>query len=160
VGEDPARRPFTIDEFTMADYEQVATIWHDAGPGLPARPSDERDQIALKLGRDPDLFLVAREGGPLSTVVGCVLGGWDGRRAYVYHLAVAARWRRRGVASALMDQLEERFRAKGALKCKAEVYRTNEASIAFLRRRGWSVAEPLYAVGKELVPGGAPGVDW
>lgn len=46
------------------------------------------------------------------------MGGWDGRRAYVFHLAVRPKRQREGVADALMDELEERFRGLGALKAK------------------------------------------
>ena len=101
------RPDIVIREFTLADYDEVLALWLGAGPGVDRRPSDERDQVTLKVERDPDLFLVATLDG---RIVGAVMGGWDGRRAYVYHLAVTHGLRHRGVADALMDELEERFR--------------------------------------------------
>ncbi len=80
----------------------------------------------------------------------------DGRRAYVYHLAVSADSRRRGVGTALLAELEERMRRKGALKVKCQIYTDNEVSLAFFGRHGYEVEAGLYPVGKELVPGGAP----
>ncbi len=155
---DDLARPTTIApllrEFTMADYEAVDRLWR--GAGLWMRPSDAVEQVALKLTRDPDLFLVACAG---EVVVGVAMGGWDGRRAYIYHLAVDPPWRRRGVADRLMDELEERFRAKGALKAKLQITAGNDASVAFFAARGYRPERACQPWGAELVPGGAPD-DW
>ena len=142
----------TISEFAMDDYPVVHVLWQRSD--LWMRPSDGRDQTILKLQHDPDLFLVARDGG--GAVVGTVMGGWDGRRAYVYHLAVAPESRRSGVAGALMDELEDRFRAKGALKAKLQIIVENEASRAFFAQRGYLLEDDCQPWGKELVEGGAP----
>jgi len=117
------------------------------------RPSDAREAVELKADRDPDLFLVACQD---RRVVGVVMGGWDGRRAYVYHLAVDPERRRLGVGSRLMDELEARFRAKGALKAKLQILVGNDESAAFFGARGYRVEEPCVPWGKELVAGGAP----
>src|SRR5512144_633037 len=82
-----ANRSFSIRAFRYPeDYAPVITLWEAAGPGIHLGRSDELEEIGKKLTRDPDLFLVAvaeRE------IVGTVLGGFDGRRGMVYHLAVA-----------------------------------------------------------------------
>jgi ribosomal protein S18 acetylase RimI-like enzyme len=84
------------------------------------------------------------------------MGGWDGRRAYVYHLAVAPEHRRQGVADALMDELEGRFRALGALKAKLQILVDNEASKRFFAHRGYLLETDCEPWGKELTEGGAP----
>ncbi|HUK77055.1 MAG TPA: GNAT family N-acetyltransferase [Thermoleophilia bacterium] len=140
-----------LRQFDMADYEAVDALWRRAG--LWMRPSDGAEQVALKLTRDPDLFLVAVAG---PRIVGVTMGGWDGRRAYVYHLAVDPDWRRRGVAGRLMDELEARFRARGALKAKLQIVTGNDVSLAFFAARGYSLESVCQPWGKELVPGGAP----
>jgi ribosomal protein S18 acetylase RimI-like enzyme len=155
---DDPERPVATDlrlrEFTMADYQAVADLWRRAG--LWIRPSDAAEQVALKLARDPDLFLVACADG---RTVGVTMGGWDGRRAYVYHLAVDPRWQRRGVGDRLMDELERRFRAKGALKAKLQIMVGNDPSAAFFAARGYALETDCLPWGKELVAGGAPD-DW
>ena len=147
----PHAAGLALREFAMADYDAVDDLWRRAG--LWMRPSDEPDRVALKLTRDPDLFLVAVAG---VRIVGVTMGGWDGRRAYVYHLAVDPDWQRRGVASRLMDELEQRFRAKGALKAKLQIVQGNDASAAFFAARGYSLEHDCLPWGRELVPGGAP----
>jgi len=138
----------------MADCAAVDELWRRAG--LWMRPSDAAAQLALKLSRDPDLFLVACADALL---VGVAMGGWDGRRAYIYHLAVDPDWQRRGVADRLMDELEERFRVKGALKAKLQILVGNDVSAAFFAARGYRLETDCVPWGKELVSGGAPD-DW
>ena len=147
-----ARDDIDIAEFTMDDYAVVHVLWQRGD--LWMRPSDGPEATVLKITRDPGLFLVARDAG--GRVVGTVMGGWDGRRAYVYHLAVLPERRRKGIADALMDELEERFRRLGALKAKTQILKDNEGSRAFFSRRGYLREEDCEPWGKELVNGGAP----
>jgi ribosomal protein S18 acetylase RimI-like enzyme len=86
-----------LREFQLStDYSQVITLWQNAGPGIHIRRSDEIEEIAKKLQRDPDLFLVAEAGG---LIIGTVLGGFDGRRGMVYHLAVDIAFQKIGVGT-------------------------------------------------------------
>ena len=149
---DTARADITISDFTMDDYAVVYVLWQRGG--LWMRPSDGPGQMLLKLERDPQLFLVARHA--VAGVVGTVMGGWDGRRAYVYHLAVLPEHVRRGIGTMLMEELEARFRALGAMKAKLQILVDNEASKAFFAARGYEVETDCEPWGKELVPGGAP----
>ena len=142
----------TITEFSMDDYPVVHVLWQRGD--LWMRPSDGPEATLLKLTRDPGLFLVARDGD--GRLVGTVMGAWDGRRAYVYHLAVAPERRREGIAGALMDELEERFIALGAVKAKLQILVENETSRAFFARRGYLLETDCEPWGKELVEGGAP----
>jgi ribosomal protein S18 acetylase RimI-like enzyme len=141
-----------VEEFGMHDYAVVHMLWQRAD--LWMRPSDGPDATLLKLTRDPGLFLVARSAD--GRIVGTVMGGWDGRRAYVYHLAVAPDRRREGIADALMDELEARFRALGALKVKLQILVDNPVSKRFFAHRGYLVETVCEPWGKELQGGGAP----
>jgi ribosomal protein S18 acetylase RimI-like enzyme len=128
------------------DFDQVIRLWSEAGPGIQLSPSDSAEEIKKKLMRDPDLFLIARQGGQL---LGAVLGGFDGRRGMVYHLAVRATDRKRGVGRALMEELESRLRAKGCLKYYLLVTPDNRRAVAFYERLGWEVM-PLDVMGKVI----------
>jgi len=116
------------------DYQAVYDLWAQAGTGVHLRRSDEPAEIEKKLQRDPDLFLLAEID---SQLVGAVLGGFDGRRGMVYHLAVAEEFRQRGIATALMQHLEERLRAKGCLKTYLLVTNDNDGAMHFYETLGW-----------------------
>ena len=139
--------PFRLREFRYPqDYPAVIELWQSAGSGIHLRRSDEPEEIAKKLERDPDLFLLAEIDGQ---IVGAVLGGFDGRRGMMYHLAVAPQHRQLGIATALMEELEQRLRAKGCIRYYLLVTTDNEAAIRFYEGRGWQRME-LYAYGKDL----------
>jgi ribosomal protein S18 acetylase RimI-like enzyme len=138
---------FIIREFIYPqDYSAVYDLWKNAGEGIHLRRSDEPDQIEQKLKRDPDLFLVAEDQGRL---IGSVLGGFDGRRGMMYHLAVAEDFRQKGIAGALVQELEQRLRSKGCIRYYLLVTTDNAHAIQFYEKRGWKRME-LYAYGKDL----------
>jgi ribosomal protein S18 acetylase RimI-like enzyme len=141
-----------IGPFTLDNLDEVRALWEATDMWL--RPSDGPRETLLKLTRDPGLFLVARDAE--AGIVGSVMGGWDGRRAYVYHLVVAPDRQRQGIAGRLMDELEGRFRSRGALKAKLQILVGNETSRAFFAARGYLPETDCEPWGKELVPGAAP----
>lgn len=134
-----------IRDFELRDYETVVELWEDAG--LIIRPGDDRESIELKLQRDPDLFLVAMDGG---AIVGVVLGAWDGRRGWINHLAVKPGYQRRGIGKLLIAELEKRFKKKGAKKVNAQIYKENTRSLDFFKAEGYDVHTDLIMIGKIL----------
>jgi|Deesub1362A_J573_1020465.scaffolds.fasta_scaffold06309_2 ribosomal protein S18 acetylase RimI-like enzyme len=135
-------RQFDFDR----DYQAVIRLWRSAGPGIQLSPSDAPQEVRKKLARDPDLFLVAQMDGRL---VGAVLGGFDGRRGMVYHLAVSPQARRRGVGKRLMEELESRLRDKGCIKYYLLVTHDNQEALDFYRALGCEVMD-LHVLGKRL----------
>lgn len=128
------------------DYAAVLNLWQSAGAGIHVGRSDSPDEILKKLQRDPDLFLVAEIEG---RIIGTVLGGFDGRRGIVYHLAVDATYRNQGIATTMMEALEQRLREKGCIRCYLLVTKDNENAMMFYEKRGWERME-LYTYGKNL----------
>ncbi len=128
------------------DLEPVLSLWSTAGPGVHLGDSDQPEEIRKKLQRDPDLFLLAEDEGRL---IGAVMGGFDGRRGMVYHLAVDGGHRSVGVGRMLMAELERRLKAKGCLKCYLLVTRDNPEALAFYDRLGWEAMD-LHILGKVL----------
>jgi ribosomal protein S18 acetylase RimI-like enzyme len=135
-------RTFSYD----ADWRAVHALWARCGPGVQFSRSDEPQEIQKKLQRDPDLFLVAERDGQ---IIGAVMGGYDGRRGLIYHLAVAPEHRQHGIGAALMSELEARLKDKGCLKSYLLVTRDNADVLAFYRARGWEVMD-MYLMGKVL----------
>jgi len=134
-----------IREFKIDDYQTVRDLWRTAG--LTLRPGDELEDVKLKLQRDPDLFLVAEQDDRL---VGSVIGGWDGRRGWIYHLAVVPEHQRKGIGVGLVQEVEKRLVAKGATKVNAQVYKWNEKSSEFFKAIGYETHSDLMMIGKQL----------
>jgi ribosomal protein S18 acetylase RimI-like enzyme len=140
--------PIHIRQFHFPhDYQQVLDLWSSMERGVHVGRSDTPEEIQKKLTRDPDLFLVAECG---ERIVGSVIGGFDGRRGMVYHLAVDASFRSQGVGSRLMEEVETRLRARGCLKSYLLVAEDNHDVDAFYKKQGWQHMESVHLFGKEL----------
>jgi ribosomal protein S18 acetylase RimI-like enzyme len=91
--------PPLIRAFREDDYDAVVRVWRAAG--LTIKPSDRLPELRKIIDRNPGLFLVADDEG---SVAGAVIGAWDGRRAWVYHLAVDPALQRRGIGRMLRSR--------------------------------------------------------
>ena len=91
-----------IRSFDWADHDAVIALWRAAG-----REIVPRAELAAKLTRDPELFLVAAADGEVASVV---MGAYDGRRGWILRLAVHPARRRAGIASALLTELGVGYR--------------------------------------------------
>ncbi len=130
---------FSIREFRYADdYLRVIQLWDTMEIGVRVGPSDAPREIEKKLRRDPDLFLIAEAAGQL---IGTVIGGYDGRRGFIYHLAVAAAYRRHGVAARLMDEVEVRLRNRGCIRCYLFVTPDNADAMRYYATHGWTLLD-------------------
>ncbi len=137
-----------VRQFSMEDYRAVRALWVESG--LEIRPGDSEAEVERKVSRDAELFLVAEEKG---RIVGTVMGAWDGRRGWIYHLGVLPAFQRKGVASALVKEVEERMTRKGVLKVNAVVFKTNDRSLRFFRKAGYDLDDRSLLHGKLLAAG-------
>ena len=129
------------------DYEPSAQLWREMQKGVRFSRSDVPAEIEKKLQRDPDLFLVAEED---QKIVGTVIGGFDGRRGMVYHLAVAHSHRRQGIADALMGELEKRLIARGAIRAYLLVHKDNHEARALYEKQNWTHLEDDVIYAKDI----------
>jgi len=69
------------------------------------------------------------------------MAGYDGVRGWLYHLAVAPEWRRRGIGTQLVRTAEGSLSELGCRKVNLQVRSTNSAVIEFYRRVGYAEEE-------------------
>lgn len=137
-----------IREFNFpSDYESVYQLWAGIEKGVHLGRSDTLAEIQKKISRDPDLFLVAECN---QQIVGAVMGGFDGRRGMIYHLAVAASFRGNKIGARLMDEVEARLRAKGCLKCYLLITVDNLEVGDYYKQRDWYEMNTVQIYGKDL----------
>ena len=140
--------PVDLREFRFPDdYEAVRQFWENIEKGIHVGASDAPAEIQKKIQRDPDLFLIAELD---HEIIGTVLGGFDGRRGMIYHLAVSASYRGQGIGSRLMSEVESRLRAKGCIKCYLVVLRDNPEAMKFYERLDWGLMDRNLLFGKEF----------
>jgi ribosomal protein S18 acetylase RimI-like enzyme len=131
--------PPTLREFRESDYDAAVGIWRACG--LTIKPSDTLPELRKLVERNPGLFLVAEEAGD---VMGTVMGAWDGRRAWIYHLAVRPAAQRQGTARLLMQEVERRLRAVGATKLNLMIEPGNAHVAEFYDKLGYAPADLMF----------------
>ena len=117
------------------DIERVLELWRQA----EATPSatDTREGLTRLLTEPTAVLLLAEADG---RVVGTVIGGWDGWRGNIYRLAVLPEYRRRGIAGALMREVDAVLAGLGARRITALVEHDHAWAVAFwnaLERAGY-----------------------
>lgn len=117
----------------VEDLEAVTAPWNGT-EGVGMNESDEPGQLRAFIDRNPGLSLVARDGMRL---VGAVMCGHDGRRGFLYHLAVLPAYRQRGVGRAMVERCLHALGSLGLLRCNILIYVDNHAGEQFWKRGGW-----------------------
>ncbi|WP_270736967.1 GNAT family N-acetyltransferase [Streptococcus anginosus] len=129
-----------IREMVEEDYDQVYQLWLScAGMGLNDL-DDSKEGIARFLQRNPQTCLVAVEN---QTIIGAILVGSDGRRAYIYHTAVHPNYRRRGIARQLVETVLTVLDDLIIHKVALVVFKRNTEGNQFWEKLGFSVREDL-----------------
>jgi ribosomal protein S18 acetylase RimI-like enzyme len=136
----------TTREFVLADYDRAVALWCEV-EGVEICEGDSRAEIAGYLERNPGLSRVAEENG---TIAGAALCGHDGRRGWIYHLAVAAAHRGKGVGKLLLDDCVRGLRAAGVKRAIILVAGDNFPGQEFWIRNGWENIDGAIPMTKEL----------
>ncbi len=137
-------RQFDFD----ADYKAVIEIWENAGLGVHLGRSDSSQEIAKKLKRDPELFLVAEVD---NQIVGTVLRqNMMGVAAYDVSSGCQTRISPVGYRRTAHAGTRKSAMQIGCIRYYILVTVDNLPAISFYEKRGWNRLN-LYAYGKDLV---------
>lgn len=131
---------YAIREMTIEDYEQAYALW-SATAGMGLSESDSKESIASFLERNPGHSFVCACNEEL---VGTVLCGHDGRRGYLYHVAVSEAHRNKGIGKQLIQAALRSLRSAGIVKCHLMVFTDNEAGNQFWEKCGWERRKDIY----------------
>ncbi len=128
-----------IVPFDPSHLPTVLDLWKNSD-GVSLGLADAPDQIEHYLLRNPGMSFVAFHDGLL---VGAILGGHDGRRGYLHHLAVDGAHRRLGIARALVDRSLAALGSEGIERSHVFVRDDNETGRAFWAAHGWRQRDDL-----------------
>jgi ribosomal protein S18 acetylase RimI-like enzyme len=128
----------SIRDCRLEDIEAVLTLWlqAEATPGVTDTADDLRRVIQL----GPASVLVAEADGRL---VGSIIGTFDGWRGNIYRLAVHPDYRRRGIARALLAEVEKWLKQQGAKRITALVEKSHPLAMNFWEAVGYRVDERI-----------------
>ncbi|MHA2296598.1 MAG: GNAT family N-acetyltransferase [Candidatus Hodarchaeales archaeon] len=136
---------YVIREMKENDILDVRRLWSKTGFELTY--SDEPEELKRMLKHNPGLCLVAIK---KRTIIGVVLGGFDGRRGWVHHLAIDPIFQKKGVGTKLMTELTKRFNEKKVVKIKLEYFREKTEVDNFYKKLGWEKRDELVTMSLTL----------
>jgi ribosomal protein S18 acetylase RimI-like enzyme len=127
-----------LRECRSEDGGAILELWRqaDATPVV----TDNADDLRRAVAESRASVLVAEVGGQL---VGSVIGTFDGWRGNIYRLAVHPDYRRRGVARALVAEVEKRLGRQGAKRITALVEKDHPLAMRFWEAVGYRVDERI-----------------
>ena len=139
----------SVRPFQHGEREALQRLWARVFPDDPPWNAPEV-MIENKLKVQPELILVGKVDG---TLVGAVIAGFDGVRGWIYHLAIAPEYRRRGFATQLVRAAEDGLRRLGCPKVNLQVRAVNHEVVAFYRSIGYEIEERV-SMGRRLEAAG------
>ena len=138
--EKEVEKEFSTYFMCQNDYKEAYALWLSCdGVGLNGI-DDSESGITKFLLRNPNTCFVAKMN---EKIVGVILAGQDGRRGYIYHLAVAKECRGKGIAKELVTCAMESLENLGIKKAALVVFSNNEGGNQFWEKLGFTSREDL-----------------
>jgi ribosomal protein S18 acetylase RimI-like enzyme len=122
-----------IREMKIEDYEQAFELWNQT-EGMVLSDADSKEAVAYYLNRNPGMSFVCVEDGK---IVGTILCGHDGRRGFIYHVAVDPQYRSQSIGQKLVSSSLDKLSSEGITKCHLMVLEANEIGNRFWAKAGW-----------------------
>lgn len=135
--------------FTIDDFDSAVALWQSC-EGIGLSDADSRCSIQRFLDRNPGSSFAAYDG---SNLVGTVLGGHDGRRGYLYHLAVHPAYRKNSIGRNLAESCLSALSADGIQKCHLFIFNRNQDGIAFWKSLGWTFRSDIAVISRIMESG-------
>ena len=128
------------------DLPKVRQLW--IAVGFKLSKSDSIPELQRMLKHNNGLSFVLENHG--TEIIGCVLGGFDGRRGWVHHLAIKEAYQNSSYGTKLMSKLVTVFEEKKVLKIKLEILQSNVSVIEFYKKLGWKLRSELSTMSLSL----------
>ena len=136
----------SISIMEVKDIPASIELWKNM-KGRAIRGSDNIRDLSEHVKMNPKHNFIATSEDQL---VGTVLGGYDGRRGYIYHLAVHEDFRRKDTGRELMEKCFQSFREIHVTKCHMMVLKDNTGAQDFYSKIGCEPRDEILVFSKTL----------
>jgi N-acetylglutamate synthase len=140
---------FTIRKARQQDYNDIITLWTRAGlhhqpTGRDSKENLEKEMTSLEV----DVLVAISE----DRLVGTIIGTNDGRKGWVNRLAVDPEYRGEGVAMALVEKVEDCFKARSLKIFSCLINAENGPSQSLFERIGYDRHPEVVYYSKKIDP--------
>ena len=120
------------------DYDSIISLWEILGSTNSY--DDSPEGLSRFLKRNPNTCFVAEDDG---IIVGTILAGNDGRRGFLYHVAVSEKYRKKGTGTHLVELAMKALEKEGIDKVALVVFDDNKMGNEFWEKQGFTVRNDL-----------------
>lgn len=135
-----------IQKIAINDFPELLTLWNTVGLGVSNKKREEQEFKALIQWNPDSCFKVVKN----KTIIGSIIGAFNGRRSWIYHLAIHPNFQKNGLGSKLVKKLEDKLKHKGATKIILGVSMTNLSVVPFYEKHGFKVMNDAVLMAKDL----------
>jgi Acetyltransferases len=123
-----------IREMETSDYDEAYLLWESV-PGMGLNTLDNSQTgITKLLQKNPGLCFVAIVD---KKIVGTILGVTDGRKGYLYHVAVSKDYQGQHISKQLIELVKQKFKAQGIQKIGIFIMNDNQNGKDFWKHQGF-----------------------
>ncbi len=116
-------------------YEELVNLWKN-NEGIRLSVGDTKDELDKYLKRNRVMSYVCIDKNQ-NKIAGSILCGHDGRRGYIYHLAVSKKFRKNNIAKSLIERSLSKLKTSGIRRCILMVDDLNISAKDFWLNAGW-----------------------
>lgn len=135
-----------IRSIREADFDILYTLWLQSGLQLRSKDREKKEMVGMiKKNKSSCLVLIEQ-----NKIIGSIFGTYNGRRAWIYHLAIHPTFQQKGYGTLLLKKVEQLLRKKGATRMNIAVDAENETVVPFYTLHGFSMVKNCMYMGKDL----------
>lgn len=124
----------------ISDYDSIYNLWTNT-PGMGLNSVDDsKEGIEKFLKRNPSTCFIAEEN---EKIVGVIMAGNDGRRGYIYHIAVLPEFRGKHIAKTLVENAMAALEKEGITKVALVVFEKNKNGNGFWEKICFTIRNDL-----------------
>jgi transitional endoplasmic reticulum ATPase len=125
--------PWRVRDFHADDLDAVVRLWDNQAASSEAPAFSLSDLIAAVRSHEPAVVAVVGE-----ELVGAAVAAVGGDRAWVMGISLAPAWRRRGIGSAMLRELERRLVAAGVHRIQCLLAGDSDIGAVALEHAGYT----------------------
>jgi len=135
-----------IRQMNIYDFDEMLKLWEKVAD-IADILLDSKAKLERFLRKNSSYNLVCQA---KNQIIGTILCGSDGQRAYIYHIAVRKDYESKSIATDLISEVIRKLRADGIEECRLFVIDDNYQEQDFWSNEGWKESRDLLVFSRQL----------